>query len=132
MNKKTTWILVVCLALFACLVAQVLIRKEVAINFEVLADPDFLLTVEPQHAGATPECHRGEDFNFVITASAVSGFVGDIALSAENLPTGVAVTFGDPMLNPAGIMQTLMTVVIAVDAPIGPISFLIVGTEVNE
>ena len=135
MSKKTTWILVVCLVIFACLVAQVLIRREVNVDIEIIDTPDFTIEVDE----ITYPINRGMTIELFVTATFLNRFDGKVFLSTEDLPVGVTATFThQPLMNEPDpdtggtLLQTVMTIVVAEDAPLGIFTFKVIGTEVNE
>lgn len=132
--KKEFSILLIFLVIAGILIAQVLIRKEVSVTIEILADMDFTLTVD----GQSYEVHRGEDLVLIITADYINDFDGEVMLSTKDVPPGVAVTFdknplsntNDPVTEETNL-QCHMTISIATNATIGSLTFILVGEEVG-
>jgi len=134
MSKKTIWSVLVVFVVFGMLLAQVLLHKEITCDIEILADPDFNITAE---VIGVAQVHRGATVEFFITAE-FTEFDGQVALSTANVPVGLTVSFtrnilemGQDPVTGNSLMQTRMIVEAATDAPIGPLSFTVIGDEVG-
>lgn len=134
MSKKTVWGLLGVFVVFGMLLAQVLLHKEITCDIEILADPDFNITAE---VIGVAQVHRGATVEFFITAE-FTEFDGQVALSTANVPVGLTVSFtrnilemGQDPVTGNSLMQTRMIVEAATDAPIGPLSFTVIGDEVS-
>jgi len=134
MSKKTIWSVLGVFVVFGMLLAQVLLHKEITCDIEILADPDFNITAE---VIGVAQVHRGATVEFFITAE-FTEFDGQVALSTANVPVGLTVSFtrnilemGQDPVTGNSLMQTRMIVEAATDAPIGPLSFTVIGDEVS-
>jgi hypothetical protein len=71
---------------------------------------------------------QGEEKNETVKIDRGSEFKSDVKFTAEDVPTGLHVTFDPPMVKASDKAQTVAKVKAADDAPLGEMKFKIVGT----
>ena len=81
--------------------------------------PTFLVS----DSASTMTVNDGTSGGSTLTVSYLSGFTGNVALSAAGLPTGVTASFSPTSVSAAG--TSTMTLTVAPNAPIGTSSFTI-------
>ena len=73
-------------------------EKFVSFSLEVVAPPNFFLTIAPLALSVI----QGADASFTVTATAKGGYASNLALSILGLPAGVAATVTPSTIPPTG------------------------------
>lgn len=87
------------------------------------SQPDFTISASPSSRTVT----QGGQTTYSVTAGALSGFTGAVALSVSGLPSGVAATFNPPSISGSG--TSTLTLTASATASTGTATLTITGTS---
>lgn len=88
---------------------------------------DYTVTSQPLSVSV----QRGQSATFALTVTPVSGFTGDVALTASGLPTGSTATFAPATVNvtTASAVNSTLVVTTSGSTPLGSDGFTVTGTN---
>ncbi len=89
--------------------------------------PDFSLAVSCPSQQGTTSIQQGASGTCTVTATAIGGFSGSIALSVSNLPSGVATTFSSTSIVPGG--SSTLTINVGSSVATGKYTFSVTGAS---